>query len=521
MEELSEENLNKILAGSPSGSIYDKFNRNYNGDQNNTFCNVFNTEKDNYPTGSYELCNQIARNAENLSVMIDKGGYKYCAHYTYWIYYKIKKILESSQNSKSENLIKFLEVKSKIYNQYRLYNCLSPIQGNTIEELNKKVDEKYLFDYFQNYDSIKTYDICDKITFSEYKKYLNVIKKLYIEHKNDKKCCADSFWGNCDYFKCNTEFDPNTLLHSLNSNGNEKCDILKKLEKTTKSGYPMDSGVSQIDISSSFYYSRCTDIIGDSPSIKTPEGGKQKCNMFAVSPKAIYSRTSPYYDTFYRVQHATVRNGTPGDSHSESETPNSTEYLPKQHNSSPPDSSRSPHGHLNGLMEESTKSHAGNNHLLSPSKSSTRQEAEITGKQTNCSEPGYLKDSSGICREPSVRHTGTIGLKLDTYQPGKTKAIITLYNIPISVLLDKKSNIFNNNILRFTPFGRRFHKKVPKKRRIDDYYYDDPHMRHFIIRAPKSDKRKVGSRRLRFSYYSRKNKDKHKYSNIKGKKIAR
>ncbi|SBS94103.1 PIR Superfamily Protein [Plasmodium malariae] len=487
MEKLTEELLNKILEGSRSSNIYNILNQSVTGNQYDTICKELNENEsgNNNPTGSYNLCKQIARNAQFLSYKINESGYKnYCLHYTYWVYYKIKKILESSSESnKSELLTKFLKLNNTIYKHYNLYNCLYAIKGNSIEGLNDKVDEKHLFDYFKNYDYIKKYDTCNKFNFSKYKNYLNHINELYKKHKTEKKCCEDLFWSDCpDYFYCQNEFDPNTLLQALNSNESDKCKNLKKLEKTTQSGYLMDSEDSQTDIISSFYFTSCTDIKGDSPNNQTRTGGIQKCNVFAASPKSLnssspFTQPPPDYVTFNFVQQTIA--------------------------SAP-----------SKLREKKTESSENSEQVLSYHlEPIIKKQVKITKIKQVCKKPGLVNDASGSCREPSVRETGAIGLKLDSYHPDKKRAIISFINNPI--------NIFNNNVFRggiaftlivgiistiyiyykFTPFGRRFHKKEPRKKRIDNYY-DDPYMRQFIIRAPKPLKRKVGTARLHFSYYS-------------------
>ncbi|SCO93377.1 PIR protein [Plasmodium malariae] len=472
--------LHEHIEGPLSSNIYNKFNNNVNGSQYDEICKKCKDVKDDYPTGSYDLCKKIAKNAEDLSLQKNKEGYiPHCLHYTYWVYYKIKQILElSPENNKSEHLVNFLKVRSSIYDRYSLYKCLPEIEGNTIDGLNEKVDEKYLFDYFQYYDDIKTYNTCINVEFKEYEKYLNKIKELYINHKNTKECCDDSFWDNCDmYFKCNKEFDPNTLLSSLKDKQNNNCDILKTLDKSSESSNSLNSQGSQRDFKDSIYFLRCTDNMGDSPEDTSRKGGKINCYAFPASRESLNKPTSPY-------------------------------YLPPLHGDS---SMATTYGSKNSESD------------LIPSKG-TQQSlgATINGVQEFCQKQGLVKSSEGICREPSVRDTPMIGAKWNIYAPqGRVKYSPEI----ISVLFKNsdKSNIFSNNIFRvgiaftlivgiistiytyykFTPFGRGFHKKVPRKKRIDDYYYDDPHMRHFVIRAPKSAKRKVGSRRLHFSYYSR------------------
>ncbi|SBT00679.1 PIR Superfamily Protein [Plasmodium malariae] len=502
MEETSDSVLfniqNKILEGSPSSDIYNVLNEKVNESQYDEKCKTLQNTQNNVIEGSYELCKQILRNAKNLSERYNRPKYNYhCSHYKHWVYNKLKEILgNNSENSKLKTLIsKFSEARKNIVATYNAQFCKFELEHNTLQELNDKIEEKYLFDYFENYDSIKTYSTCQSVSFDKYKEYISNISKLYSKHKSKNKCCIDSFWSDCpDYFKCQNEFDPNTLLSSLNDKNNNNCDILKTLEKPSE---PSNSLNSQRDFKDSVYLFRCTDITDDIYGEGTRKGGARKCHVFSASPNSLNNRYSPYNDSFYRVHRTTsVLTEKLGSNKAGSDKTNSLESTGKQSEQSQITSSHS------GILDQ--------------------EEAKKTVEQ-DCAKYGLVKGILGGCREPSIRETLMIGAKRDTYAP---QGRVTYSPEGITVLLrnsDIKSNIFNNNILRFgiaftlivgitsiiymyykfTPFGRRFHKKVPKKRRIDDYYYDDPHMRHFIIRAPKSDKRKAGSRRLRFSYYSR------------------
>ncbi|KAI4835996.1 PIR protein [Plasmodium brasilianum] len=508
--------LHQHLEESPSSNIYNKFNNNVNGNQYDEICKECNDVKDDYPTGSYDLCKKIARNAEDLSLKKNKEGYNsHCLHYTYWVYYKIKKILElSHETNKPKHLVNFLKVRSRIYNHYSLYKCLPEIEKNTIDGLNEKVDEKYLFDYFEYYDNIKTYNTCIKFTFEKYKKYLNHIKELYKKDKNTNECCDDSFWDDCDmYFKCNKEFDPNTLLSSLNDKQNNNCDILKTLDKSSESSNSLNSQGSQRDFKDSIYFLRCTDNMGDSPEDTSRIGGKINCYAFPASRESLNKPTSPYYLPPLHGDSSTTT--TYGSKNSESV------LIPSK------GMQQSLGATTNGVQGKNKEGIAVHSNLNSRSNALSSLSMSLDPKKYKitpqfCQIQGLVKSSEGVCREPSVRDTPMIGAKWNIHAPqGRVKYSPEI----ISVLFrnSDKSNIFSNNIFRvgiactlivgiistiyiyykFTPFGRGFHKKVPRKKRIDDYYYDDPHIRHFVIRAPKSVKRKVGSRRLHFSYYSR------------------
>ncbi|SBS98790.1 PIR Superfamily Protein [Plasmodium malariae] len=493
METLTKEELNKILEKSPSSIIYNDLNANISETHYDSFCKDFKVN--NNVNGTYMLCKQIARNAEYLSKRINAAGYnRHCLHYKYWIYEKIKNILgdKLAEQDRKNLLGKIFQLQKCINETYNSYYCQYNLGNNTSDEFNKKLEEKYLHDYFHNFDSIRTCDACNRVSFNKYKVYLQNIVTLYEKHKNNN-CCDNPWWTECpDYFlSCSDEFDPNKILSLLNSNKENNCNILKTLEKPSVFMNTFSSGSYHRDSIDSDYFLRCTYIKGEKYEPNNPNGSTLTCNVFPTSDNSINNRNSPYHLPPLAI--------SPSRTDAQTKKPRNFETQLQR-------------TELNGSSIQE------NQQSLSVS---LNQEKDIITPEI-CEKQGLVKSSEGICREPSVRHTLVIGAKWNTYNP---YARVKYSPESISVLLrnSDKSNIFSNNIFRvgiaftlivgiistiyiyykFTPFGRGFHKKVPRKKRIDDYYYDDPHMRHFVIRAPKSVKRKVGSRRLHFSYYSR------------------
>ncbi|SBS96595.1 PIR Superfamily Protein [Plasmodium malariae] len=377
------------------------------------------------------------------------------------MYEKIKDILRDTlENENDKYLIsKFNKLKEHINITYNAYSCPYNFEVNINQVLNNKTEEKCLHVYFYNYDKIKTYDTCKRVSFINYKMYIENIVKLYNNHKINDNCCENSWWTKCPYYflRCSVEFDPNTLLSSLKSKREKNCDILKTLEKPSASNNLLSTCSSQTDFKESNFFLTCTDNLGDNPKDKKCVGEKIKC--FAITA-----------------------------------------------------SRESAEGSYNLNGESNT--------LSPPSRSFDQKNAEIT--EEICQKEGLVKSLAGTCIEPNVRESGTIGAKWDIISPRSISKYSTNSKFIFFRNSDKKSNILNKNIFRagiaftlivgiistiyiyyeFTPFRRYFHKKVPRKKGIDGYY-DDPHICHFSIRAQKSVKRKVGSRRLRFSYYSR------------------
>ncbi|SBS94200.1 PIR Superfamily Protein [Plasmodium malariae] len=476
-----------ILEGSLSHHIYKELNNNVEGTSYNSYCNVFNNSQDSSDNKHYNLCKKIARNADRLSNYFNTIEYiTQCAHYKYWIYHNIKKILgENTDNEKVKPITdKFLKAQNQINVNFNTYNCQYDFKNDILQRLNDMVEEKYLYDYFENFDIIKTQKTCQNINSQNYENYLNYVIKLYNKHKIQMKCCIDSFWSECeDYFKCDDEFDPNILLSTLKSTGQKKCDNLIKAQEPLTSGNTSHTGNSLTNITDSIYYIRCTDITSDKITDTKREGGILNCHVFRTSDKSHIMPLSP------SLQAPSVLG--PFTTYGQRGISASTNLL---------------------LDNSISRGITGQ-----PSQSSSVQPLDgnkdkTTDKNTPCKDPLLVRDESGTCVEPDIRKTKTIGVKLNIYAPGRK----------IKIRLTHNTNMFKNNFFRvgiaftliagmiftilllykFTPFGRCFHKQVSRKKRIDDYY-DDPYMRQFIIRAPKSTKRRTGNRGLQFSYYSR------------------
>ncbi|SBT85527.1 PIR protein [Plasmodium malariae] len=204
--------MDKILVGSPSYNIYNTFDKKVEEEKYNNSCKVFKNEGDTGTNEGYEL---------------------------YWAYQNIKKFLEeNSENFNGNSYIsKFLSARDSIKHDYNSYFCQYEFKNdNATDVLNDKLEEKYLYDYFRNYDSIKSYKTCNILEFSKYKEYLEHIDILYKKYKNEKYCCEDSWYSCPNYFNCYEGFDPTKLLSVLNSKGKKNCDNLKNLEDSLASG---------------------------------------------------------------------------------------------------------------------------------------------------------------------------------------------------------------------------------------------------------------------------------------------
>ncbi|CAI7718378.1 PIR protein [Plasmodium vivax] len=255
--------LDKILEQSSSYNIYQKFNSDVEEKKFETCCNMFNKTENEKNSDSYKLCRQIARNADYLYDFSNTSEYSsLCSHYRHWVYENIKKIIEKSgENDRISEANKFIDVRNCIMLTYRTYNCLFDFEPNDLLKLENKLEEKHLYDYFNNFDTIKLNKTCEQLKIDKYKQYLTHISNIYVKHNNKYHCCNGSWQENCfSYFKCNNDFDPEKLLYKLNNGGTGACNVLEKEKKPKPSGISTTSQGEESDIMSTFYTGPCKHI---------------------------------------------------------------------------------------------------------------------------------------------------------------------------------------------------------------------------------------------------------------------
>ncbi|KAI4839092.1 hypothetical protein MKS88_002608 [Plasmodium brasilianum] len=366
MSSTSDNSWEKLLVGSPSYHIYKQFDNEVNEAKYDRYCSPFKNSGNGADLEYLKLCKKMSRNTDILSKYHNKNEFTtLCSHYRYWTYYNIKRVLgEKTGNDKAKPIIhKFMQTQNNINEIYNAYYCKYDFENDILERLNIMNEEKYLYDYFQNYDNIKTSDACNAVKSEEYEKYLNHIIELYNKHKTQKECCIGSFWPECeDYFKCNDEFDPKKLLSTLNSNISKKCDNLTNTQTTLTSGVTSHSGSSKADFRSSIYLVSCTDIPKDRPSVDTLVGSRIRCHVLPSSTASLNNSTSSFTHPRLIIRDNQVSSG----------------------------SSRSRNHLSNSDASNVIKYKSGENH-------------------TSCEDPLLVRHKSGTCVEPDVRKTNTIG----------------------------------------------------------------------------------------------------------------
>ncbi|KAI4839085.1 hypothetical protein MKS88_002601 [Plasmodium brasilianum] len=252
-------NYDNVLQQLPSNKIYEEFNSEVTEIDNNLSCDKFDSIKEEYKLSCVNICKKVARNLNNLTKTDKLWSYDVrCSHYKYWVYEEIGKLfIENSPEADIKDVItKFLNLQSSLTEDYRVLNCTYNFDKKTLQELNDKKDEKYLYDYFTNYENIKSKDFCISFENDKYKNYLNVISKLYNVKKS--KCCGKNLLKCPNYFlNCGDEFDPSNLLSKLESSSDGKCNGLESFLENKASEEILVSNILEPDFLDSIFYTDC------------------------------------------------------------------------------------------------------------------------------------------------------------------------------------------------------------------------------------------------------------------------
>ncbi|KMZ79566.1 hypothetical protein PVIIG_00840 [Plasmodium vivax India VII] len=194
--------LDKILEKLPAYQKYEELNNVVSGKGYDDICKDFVINTEDVKT----LCKKFLKNIDSL--VPDKSIKEYTSKYFYlshWIVDELGKIFtNNSENGARQTIDKIIYEgnirHSKKNNKiYFLYN--SDFDFKVAKE------EKYLHDYFINYDNIVS---CKEKTCKDYAEFVEYIKTIYYEHKED--CLG---WP-CDYFIHDPKYDPDDLLLKLN-----------------------------------------------------------------------------------------------------------------------------------------------------------------------------------------------------------------------------------------------------------------------------------------------------------------
>lgn len=218
---------NSPLKDLPSSKIYKIFNDNNNTD--NTDGNCAGVKSYNGNDEVKNLCKKFEKNSKGLDTLVGKDVIQEtrCSYLTYWIYDEIRKQLnKSSYNNHRNSIINELDEASfKIF--YSLIYSNHGCQINIEDKFEEWKEEKILYDYFKNCDTIIEY-AKDKSKCTDYYNYVNSIKKYYNKKKVNESCCYSRVFECKEFFNCEEKYDPDVILSKL------KCDGDHSTEKTAE-----------------------------------------------------------------------------------------------------------------------------------------------------------------------------------------------------------------------------------------------------------------------------------------------
>ncbi|KMZ98764.1 hypothetical protein PVNG_00558 [Plasmodium vivax North Korean] len=196
--------LDAILEKLPAYQEYKELNNDVNGNDYNNICKDFVTKKDEVET----LCKKFLRNIDNLASQKGTNDYKSKYFYlSHWIVDELGKIFNTNSVKGARQTIDKIiyqgniKYSNKNDNKNKIYFIY-----NSDFDFKVAKEEKYLHDYFINYDDIAK---CTKEKCKIYAKFVEYITTIYYEHKQD--CLG---WP-CDYFIHDPKYDPDDLLFNL------------------------------------------------------------------------------------------------------------------------------------------------------------------------------------------------------------------------------------------------------------------------------------------------------------------
>ncbi|CAI7724001.1 PIR protein [Plasmodium vivax] len=379
-----------------SQKIHKILNNEVNDGNYNKYCpdiNLNETEKNDVK----KLCKKIIHNLKDLSNNTDigKNHRERCLNVKYWIYGQLIKLLnENGYSNNRESIIEyFRKAEDMIY--YELigtkYSCSVEID----EDINKWKEKVLLFDYFKNYDSlIQWNNSSDKQVCEKYSEYVNSIIPYYEKIKKSD-CCGIKYLDCKDYFKCEEQYNPNSILKNLRCNGKQAEDLpentVAKDEKENGSSTSMD------DLK--FHFFSCS-------VIEKIDGKKGEIRSCYVRPLYKYTYPSP-------VEYG-ISDSTPAE------------------------------GSENGVDDESSDDE------VEVSKEGAGSTSANEG-ETDCKAQNLVRGANGKCEEPDVRRNGVIGFKVETSQPiNRVRSYISELNRMYS---NSEDNISKDPMFRSVTVG--------------------------------------------------------------------
>ncbi|KMZ95687.1 hypothetical protein PVMG_05831 [Plasmodium vivax Mauritania I] len=245
MEALDQNELKTVLEILSLSDIYETFEKDENINTYDNECVSLGTEGEKVK----KLCKIFLKNIQNLpNFQNNPQGHNLQASYlAYWVIHKLSEIFPNNSNNRVRNKIfNFIDKGNKKY--FDLHK--NYLFSNSDFDYKRSREEKYLNEYFNNYNKIEE---CSADKYKTCEKYLTYIISIYEEHKKD--CLGNE----CHYFSYNPQYDPNDLLSTLKkkfraTGANEKVVLAENNRQS------LDANNSQEKVNMIIKYMSCTEI---------------------------------------------------------------------------------------------------------------------------------------------------------------------------------------------------------------------------------------------------------------------
>ncbi|KAI4833886.1 PIR protein [Plasmodium brasilianum] len=469
--EIEDSDYDEILKESSPYKIYEELNKQVENVTDGQYCSEFeaikSSQKDNYVT----LCKKVSKLLDFVFKKESVENYKdYCLHYKYWVYHELRKLFKNDKQSNdiTEVINKFNKLQTTIFSKYEKRGCSFGFVTKDYNELNYKIEEKFLYDYFKNYNTIKSSNQCNNVGGSKYRAYLEAVKELYNVEYNS--CCLTGL-TECPHYilTCDDKFDPSKLLSALGSRGSERCDGLNGITANFDEE-KLNSVITDPEFLNSITYGTCYYL--DNGEHTSSEMRRQHCNLLAAS--VMLTRSAPTAGN--DGSRASVSGSSSGSAISESTADQTGGDPSKGHELQ---------GQLDANGKERDSDRAEVKKAVSPMKDASdnfRWKIAATGK-LKCSSKNKKKAELAMCNfmeeliegSHAKKIEGTEKYTLDIKNRWTTEDL-KVYRERIRKRSTYESNILNNIFVRistgvtlFTPFGSRLrrHRKRKQRYRLD------------------------------------------------------
>ncbi|SCO75050.1 VIR protein [Plasmodium vivax] len=218
--------LDEKIKKLPSFKTYEEFDTIADAISNTT-CSDFGTGDNKFK----DLCEKFMKNINKLKTYQDLTEFKVrSSSLGYWIIDQLRNYFTVNDKKIDRGVIDRLIIE---LNKYSLGSISNRLFFNSDFDFDLSREEKYLHDYFINYDTIAS---C-KDNCKDYYKYVSYIEKLYYKHRED---CLGNV---CYYFNFHDKYDPENLLSKLKGpiEGSNQEGENTKLRLGTEGGISKDS----------------------------------------------------------------------------------------------------------------------------------------------------------------------------------------------------------------------------------------------------------------------------------------